>query len=110
MIGQNCLGRSSPEIVRVSGCRRVPSPPARITAHRWPRSSGSTFLFPLLRLVTVPSTELKLWLTSCSQEKIDIAALLYQVAGAVVFGPADSARFRSCPEYESAKTGIPFRE
>src|SRR5712692_10084326 len=30
---QNCLGRSSPVIPRVSPRRRTPSPPARITAH-----------------------------------------------------------------------------
>ena len=35
---QNCLGRSSPESLRVSGNSRLPSPPARITAHRWTRA------------------------------------------------------------------------
>ena len=33
MIGQNCFGRSSPAILLVRGRSRVPSPPARITAH-----------------------------------------------------------------------------
>src|SRR5579872_996506 len=32
--GQNCLGRLSPQAIRVRGCRRTPSPPARITPQR----------------------------------------------------------------------------
>jgi hypothetical protein len=32
---QHCLGRSSPEIIRVSECKRAPSLPARIIAHRF---------------------------------------------------------------------------
>ena len=35
--GQNCFGRSSPQINCVRGRRRTPSPPARITPHRCPR-------------------------------------------------------------------------
>src|SRR5436309_2832407 len=65
MIGQNCLGRSSPEIDRVRDCKRVPSPPARITAQR---------SLVLLSLVS-PGLH-RLSLTSCSQEKIVIVALL----------------------------------
>src|SRR6185369_7788533 len=34
MTGTNCFGRLSPVIARVIDCKRVPSPPARITAHR----------------------------------------------------------------------------
>src|ERR1044072_9356987 len=34
MIGTNCFGRLSPLIARVIDCKRVPSPPANITAHR----------------------------------------------------------------------------
>src|SRR5215475_1583936 len=34
MTGTNCLGRLSPVIVRVIDCKRVPSPPARMIAHR----------------------------------------------------------------------------
>src|SRR6266404_4759761 len=32
---QNCLGLSSPVIVRVKGRSRLPSPPAKITLQRW---------------------------------------------------------------------------
>ena len=34
-MAQNCLGRSSPVIHRVSGSNRLPSPPARTAPHRW---------------------------------------------------------------------------
>src|SRR6478672_13489396 len=35
MMVQNCLGRSSPAIILVSGSSLLPSPPARITPQRW---------------------------------------------------------------------------
>src|ERR1043165_5441606 len=34
MVRTNCFGRLSPLIARVIDCKRVPSPPANITAHR----------------------------------------------------------------------------
>jgi hypothetical protein len=34
MTGTNCFGRSSPVMLRVIDCKRVPSPPARMTAQR----------------------------------------------------------------------------
>ena len=41
MIGTNCLGRLSPVIARVMDCKRVPSPPASMIAHRSLMSNAS---------------------------------------------------------------------
>lgn len=40
---QNCFGRSLPVIFLVRGLRRVPSPPAKMTAHSLPRPVKSSF-------------------------------------------------------------------
>src|SRR5262249_32090098 len=51
MTGTNCLGRLSPVIVRGIDCKRVPSPPARIMAHRSVRREFALATFRLTRFL-----------------------------------------------------------
>src|SRR5260370_39082032 len=41
---QNCFGLSSPVSFLVSGTRRLPSPPAKITPQRWEQSLSTMLL------------------------------------------------------------------
>ncbi len=80
---QNCLGRSSPAIWRVRDLSRVPSPPAKMTAHSWSARCSNVFA----RAVSFRVLDLFSFAGPCNRPSflcLSCCALLSEGCGAVI--------------------------